>query len=148
MRVRFWVIPFLFVCLLAGQQTPKCDVFLDCDKTAKTQADLNECASHDDASADDELNRTYQELLKRAASDPVAVKKIKASQRAWIAFREAQVAALYPAEDKREYGTVFPMYVNLLRADLTQQRTKMLKEMLKKPVEGDVCAAGYPEPSR
>jgi uncharacterized protein YecT (DUF1311 family) len=148
MRSRLLVIPFVFVCLVAGQQKPKRDVFVKCDKTAKTQADLNECASHDDANADAELNRTYQELLKRADSDPTAVKKIEVSQQAWIAFREAQIAALYPAEDKREYGTVFPMCVNLLRADLTRERTKMLKAMLKKPVEGDACATGYPESSR
>ena len=79
------------------------------------------------------------------ASDPIATKKIEASQQAWITFREAQIAAVYPAEDKREYGSVFPMCVDLLRAELIQQRTKMLKEMLNKPVEGDVCAAGYPE---
>ena len=148
MHARLLVILFVCVCLVAGQQKPKRDVFAECDKTAKTQSDLNVCAIHDDASADNEMNRTYKELLKRAASDPIAVQKIEAAQRAWITFREAQIAALYPAEDKMEYGTVFPMCVNWLRADLTHQRTKMLKDMLKKPVEGDVCAAGYPELSR
>jgi uncharacterized protein YecT (DUF1311 family) len=145
MRARLLVIPFVFVCLAATQQKPKRDAFVECDKTARTQADLNQCASRDDASADEELKRTYQELLKRVASDPIATKKIEASEQAWIAFREAQLAAVYPAEDKREYGSVFPMCVNLLRADLTRERTKMLKEMMRKPVEGDVCTAGYPE---
>ncbi|HZC23062.1 MAG TPA: lysozyme inhibitor LprI family protein [Candidatus Binatia bacterium] len=144
MNARLLVIPFVFICLVSAQQKPKPDVFVECDKTAKTQADLNECASRDDASADEELKRTYQELLKRVASDPIATKKIEASQKAWITFREAQIAAVYPSEDKREYGSVFPMCVNLLRAELIQQRTKMLKEMMKKPVEGDVCADGWP----
>jgi len=148
MRARLLVIPFVIVCVVAGQQKSKRDVFVECDKTAKTQADLNKCAIRDDASANDEMNRAYQELLRRAASDAIAVKKIEASQQAWIAFREAQIDALYPAENKMEYGSAFTMCVNLLRADLTQQRTKMLKEMLKRPVEGDVCATGYPEPSR
>jgi len=145
MGARLFVILFIFVCLVAAQQNPKPDVFVECDKTAKTQADLNECARRDDASADEELKRTYQELLKRVVSDPIATKKIEAAQQAWITFREAQSAAVYPAEDKREYGSVFPMCANLLRADLIRQRTKMLKEMMKKAVEGDVCAAGYPE---
>jgi uncharacterized protein YecT (DUF1311 family) len=148
MRPRLWGIPFLLVCVVAGQQKAKRDVFFDCDKTAKTQAELNDCATRDDTGANDEMNSTYRELLNRAASDPVAVRKIEASQQAWIAFREAQIAALYPAEDKMEYGSGFTMCVNLLRADLTKQRTKMLKGMLKRPVEGDVCATGYPEQSR
>ncbi len=108
---------------------------------------MNDCAIRDDTTANDEMNSTYQQLLKRAASDPIAVKKIEASQQAWIAFREAQIAALYPAEDPMENGSAFTMCVNWLRADLTQQRTKMLKEMLKR-AEGDVCGTGYPEPSR
>jgi uncharacterized protein YecT (DUF1311 family) len=148
MRARLLAVPFLIVSIVAGQQKSKPDVFFECDKTAKSQADLNKCAVSDDKQADDEMNRAYQELLRRAASDEVAVKKIEASQRAWIAFREAQIDALYPAENKMEYGSAFTMCVNLLRADLTQQRIKMLKEMLKRPVEGDVCANGYPEPSR
>jgi uncharacterized protein YecT (DUF1311 family) len=78
MQARLLVIPFVFVCLVAGQQKPKRDVFVKCDKAAKTQADLNECAIHDDASANDEMNRTYKELLKRTASDPIAVQKIQA----------------------------------------------------------------------
>lgn len=93
-------------------------------------------------SADNELNATYQQLLKRAAGNPRAVGKIKAAQRAWLIFRDAQIEAFYPADDKqKEYGTVFPMRADLLLADLTRQRTKMLKEMLNS-VEGDVCRSG------
>lgn len=146
MGARLLVIPFVFACLVAPQQKPKRDAFVECDKTAKTQADLNECASRDGASADEELKRTYQELLKKVASDPIAMKKVEASQQAWVTFREAQIAAVYPAEDTREYGSVFPMCVSLLRSGLNRQRTKMLKEMMKKPAEGDMCVTGYPEP--
>jgi uncharacterized protein YecT (DUF1311 family) len=147
---RYTVTLMLFLPLLSfGQQPSQDKSFADCDKTAKTQADLTECGGSDYKRADDELNRTYQQLLKKAAGDPVAVEKIKASQRAWVAFRDAQIAALYPAEDKqREYGTVFPMCADLALADLTRERTKMLERMLK-PTEGDVCGGGlwYPEPN-
>ncbi len=134
-------IPLLLVSLLAGEQSNK-RTFSDCDQNAKTQADLTQCAGSDLKIVDDELNATYQQLLKKAAANPIAVRKIKTAQRAWVAFRDAQMAAFYPAEDKQgEYGTVFPMCADLLLADLTRQRVKMLKEMLD-PVEGDVCASG------
>jgi len=58
-------------------------------------------------SADDELNKTYQQLLKKATGDPVALQKIRAAQKAWVAFRDAQIAALYPSEDKQQYGSAF-----------------------------------------
>jgi len=143
----------LVLCLglpLFGQQQSPDKKFADCDKIAQTQADLTKCGGEDYKNADVELNRTYQQLLKKAAGDPIAVEKIKASQKAWVAYRDAQIAALYPAEDKqREYGTVFPMCADLALADLTRERTKTLKHMLK-PMEGDVCDGGlwYPEPDR
>ena len=134
-------ITLLFISLLSGQEH-KNESFNDCDRGAKTQAELTECAGNDFKGADDELNATYQQLLKKAMGDAVALRKIKTAQRAWVAFRDAQIEAFYPAEDKqKEYGSVFPMCANLLLADLTRQRTKMLKEMLNS-VEGDVCASG------
>lgn len=131
----------LLVSLLSGEQ-PNKRTFRDCDKNASTQADLNECAGNDLKVADDDLNATYQQLLKKAGGDAVALRKIKTAQRAWVAFRDAQIEAFYPAEDKqKEYGSVFPMCADLLIADLTRERTKMLKEMLHS-VEGDVCTSG------
>jgi len=141
MRFASCAFVLLFVSLLSGEQ-PNKGSFSDGDKNAKTQAELNECAGNDLKHADDELNATYQQLLKKAGNDAVALRKIKAAQRAWVLFRDAQIEAFYPAEDKqKEYGSVFPMCADLLLADLTKERTKMLKEMLNS-VEGDVCASG------
>lgn len=150
MQLRLVIATLFLVPLLIGQQQRQPKTFADCDKTAQTQADLTECASTDYEGADDELNRTYEQLLKKAAGDPIAVQKIRAAQTAWVAFRDAQIAALYPSEDKQmEYGTVFPMCANLALADLTRERTKMLKHMLT-PVEGDVCDGGlsYSDPDQ
>ena len=134
------------LCLSCQEKSLTRRLFSDCDKKANTQADLTECAGNDLKSADDDLNAIYQQLLKKAAGNPVAVGKIKNAQTAWLAFRNAQIEAFYPAEDKqKEYGTVYPMCADLLLADLTRQRTKMLKEMLKEmlnSVEGDVCGSG------
>jgi hypothetical protein len=50
-------LTLLLVPLLNGQKKPH-KTFTDCDKTARTQADLNECGSSDYKSAVDELDRT------------------------------------------------------------------------------------------
>ncbi len=147
MQGRLFAVTLFLVPLLAAHQKPQQKTFVDCDKTAQTQADLTECSSTDYKAADDELDATYQRLLQKAAADRVALQQITSAQKAWIAFRDAQIAALYPAEDKqKEYGTVFPMCANLALADLTRQRTKMLRQMSNR-VEGDVCSSGvlYPE---
>jgi len=133
-----------FVAFVMVAAAPQQKRFEDCSKTARTQRELTTCAGNDYKSADDELNRTYQQLLKKAAGDPVAVQKIRAAQTAWVAFSDAHVAALYPDADKmKEYGSIFPMCVSLALSDLTRQRTRMLKAMLN-PVEGEACAGVAP----
>ena len=66
-----------------------------------------------------------------STSEPEAVAKIKAAERAWIAYRDAYTDAMYPAKDKQtEYGSTYPMEVDLLRAKLTQRQVTALKELL------------------
>jgi len=81
---------------------------------------------------DTELNDIYSTLLSRTAGQPGATAKIKTAERAWIAYRDAYIGAMYPAKDKRaEYGSVYPMEVDLLRAKLTRQQVAALKELLR-----------------
>jgi uncharacterized protein YecT (DUF1311 family) len=102
-----------------------------CNEKAKTQAEMNVCANGEASRVDAELNDVYRKLLSKAASEPEAVAKIKAAERAWIAYRDAYIAAMYPAKDKQaEYGSSYPMEVNLLRAKLTQQQVAALRELL------------------
>jgi len=86
------------------------DKYLACDAGAKSQFEMNACASDEAARNDAELNREYRRLLSMAGTDQRRVTKIKSMQRAWIAFRDAYVDAMYPADDKQaEYGSMFPM---------------------------------------
>jgi uncharacterized protein YecT (DUF1311 family) len=81
-----------------------------CYDSAKTQADLNHCADNEYASADKKLNEVYQQVLKQYATDSAFIAKLKVAQRAWLAFRDAELQALYPAENKpAEYGSAWPM---------------------------------------
>jgi uncharacterized protein YecT (DUF1311 family) len=129
MKHCFCAVVFLASCLSLSQDSPQ---YRTCNKKAVTQLELNSCASDEAKRVDDELNRVYKLLLSTVADDTVATAKIKAAQRAWIAYRNAYIDAMYPAEDKRlEYGSVFPMEEALLRAKLTRQQTDALRDILK-----------------
>jgi uncharacterized protein YecT (DUF1311 family) len=92
---------------------------------------MNACVSDEAARVNAKLNMTYRALLARVASQPEALAKIKAAQRAWIAYRDAYIEATYPAKDKAtEYGSIYPLEVILLRAKLTQRQLAALENML------------------
>ena len=102
-----------------------------CSDKANTQSEMTACASDEAARVDAKLNTTYRALLARVASQPEALAKIKAAERAWIAYRDAYIEATYPAEDKAtEYGSIYPLDVTLLRAKLTRRQVAALEDML------------------
>lgn len=103
--------------------------YSSCIKQANTQTEMNVCANKEAVRADTELNRTYHELLSKATSQPDAVEKIKACERAWITYRDAYMEAMYPAKDKQaEYGSIYSMELDLRRAKVTQQHVNALKD--------------------
>ena len=103
-----------------------------CNEKAKTQIEMNGCASAEATRADKELNKVYAQVLLKSASVPEAAEKAKASQRAWVAYRDAYIEATYPAKDKQtQYGSMYPLDVELLRAKLTQRQTIALQDLLK-----------------
>ena len=137
------VLTCVCACLLlplAGQaQKPEADCF---DK-AITQLDINDCAGKQLADADAELNRVYKAILEKYKKDALFVEKLRAAQRAWLAFRDAEIEAKYPhagEENGRYYGSIFPMCDGLYKAQLTQERTRKLQEWLDGSEEGDVCS--------
>jgi uncharacterized protein YecT (DUF1311 family) len=104
--------------------------YQNCNELAKTQSELNACASEEAVRDEAELNREYRKLLSMAGNDHERAAKIKLMERAWIAFRDAYLDAMYPAKDKQaEYGSMFPMEADMLRAQLTQQQIAALKEL-------------------
>jgi uncharacterized protein YecT (DUF1311 family) len=104
-----------------------------CSDKANTQSEMTACASDEAARVDAKLNTTYRALLARVASQPEPLAKIKAAQRAWIAYRDAYIEATYPAKDKAiEYGSIYPLDVNLLRAKLTRRQVAALEDMLQR----------------
>lgn len=116
------------------------DTPVDC-ANAMTQADMNQCAYLDFEKADKELNRVYKQALaaqveadKEAAEMNEAyvgaVKALKKAQRAWIDYRDGHCDGVgYEAVG----GSMQPMLIEGCRTQLTQARTKELKELIEGP---------------
>ena len=93
---------------------------------------MNNCANEEAKRVNEELNKIYKLLLSKVRSDAVATAKIQAAQRAWITYRDAYINAMYPARDKQsEYGSIFPMEVDLLAAKLTRQQIGALQDIVR-----------------
>ena len=109
-----------------------------------TQSEMNDCAASEAHKADDALNSTYQEVLGRLKSDKTATARIVAAEKAWIAFRDAELAADWPMADGANpnllYGSVHPFCYYNTRTALTLERLKTLSDRMKHEEEGDVCS--------
>ncbi|TDE11261.1 lysozyme inhibitor LprI family protein [Dyadobacter psychrotolerans] len=90
--------------------------------------------------AEKEINTIYQKILREYSSDKAFIKNLKATQRIWIQFRDAEVKARYPNQTSGYYGSVYPECVSNLKTQLTNERIKTLKVWLVGIEEGDVCA--------
>jgi uncharacterized protein YecT (DUF1311 family) len=113
----------------------------ECMETATTQLERNQCATSHLQAAEDELNRVYQAILSKYKDDREFLEKLRNAQRAWLTFRDAELEARFPFEDKQShYGSGYPMCANLFLAQRTQERIKHLREWLEGTEEGDVCA--------
>jgi uncharacterized protein YecT (DUF1311 family) len=127
-RATLWIIAFIVsagASVLYGQ----------------TQGDLDEQACGQFHKADVALNETYSRILKEYAKDQQFVARLKTAQKAWLVFRDAELEALYPKDNKQaEYGTVYPMCHCSELQSLTEERTRQLKRWLDGTREGDVCA--------
>ena len=108
---------------------------VDCNN-AQTQADMNQCAAEDYRKADAAMNAQWAETravliewdkTTGAAKDEGAAKRLLASQRAWLAYRDA-------ACDVEGYsvqgGSMQPLTISSCLADLTTRRTEELKSLV------------------
>ena len=82
---------------------------------AQTQAAMNAQARAQFEKADGELNKTYEALLTKLP-DAASKQKLKESQRAWLAFRDAEAAF---AADQLRGGSMAPTIRYETMAELT-----------------------------
>ncbi len=99
---------------------------------AQTQMEMNEQAKREYDQADRELNKVYQQILKKYSKNYKFIKNLRTAQRLWVEFKIAEVAVKFPeTEDPYlSYGSVFPLcYYNFMR-DITASRTETLRQWI------------------
>jgi|SRR6185369_14730023 len=107
---------------------------------SQTQSELNGKEHKKYLKADGDLNSIYQKILKEYAEDSVFIKNLKASQKLWVQFRDAEMKMKYPDREPGYYGSVQPMCWSIYLTQLTEDRIKTLKQWLDGVEEGDVCS--------
>jgi uncharacterized protein YecT (DUF1311 family) len=113
---------------------------LDDCTNASTQTELNECAHSNALRERQRMDRTLAKVLgERGERERAAV---RAAQRAWQVYADAQIEALYPGcAASLACGSVHSMCRAMALAALVQIRITELEGMLgKSHLEGDVCA--------
>lgn len=115
------------ICIAQQRKKPK-----SCWDTAMTQLAMNECAGSELKAAQTRMAA----LLKKLSVTPD-----DPAQKAWEAYRDAQLEAIYPREGTPGYGSVFPMCFAILKTDLTEGRIRDLKALTRLEKEMYVTAS-------
>lgn len=115
--------------------------FAKCDPSG-TQLEMNACAADEFEKADLKLNEVYKALLKKEAKNVIFIQKLRAAQKAWLAFRDAELEAMYACEEKNQqvcWGSMLPMCYSSYVAKLTRERTQRLQQFLDEGQPADGC---------
>ncbi|MBP5980749.1 MAG: DUF1311 domain-containing protein [Halomonas sp.] len=96
----------------------------ECD-SPKTQMEMTQCSAQAYQAADDELNEAYQTLVGRLENNGSSLEKLRAAQRKWIGFRDAECAF---ESSSVEGGSAQPMVHNACLETLTKARAQRLQE--------------------
>jgi uncharacterized protein YecT (DUF1311 family) len=115
MKNRLRTILFLLTLLLPLAQTH-----------AQSQAEMNREAASSFQKADAQLNKVYAQVMTKLDEEGQA--KLKAAQRAWLAFRDAQAEL---EADSMRGGTGATALRSESATATTLKRTESLKEFLK-----------------
>ena len=115
-------------------------VFIMNASFAQTQADMNKETYAAYQVADKELNDVYREILAAYKSDTAFIYNLRASQRIWIAFRDAELDMKYPEREAGYYGSIHSLCKANYLAKLTRERTVTLRKWLQGAEGGDACS--------
>jgi uncharacterized protein YecT (DUF1311 family) len=138
-----WVIVLVVCAVTSGYAQSAAKKHKPCGDY-DTQSEMNQCAAEEAKAADDALNTTYREFLAKLKGDETATTRAIAAEKAWIAFRDAELASDWPVAKGEnpniQYGSVHPFcYYNEFAA-LTWDRIRVLRGRMKREEEGDVCS--------
>jgi uncharacterized protein YecT (DUF1311 family) len=115
--------------------------YLSIGALSQTQRGSNEDACAGFKQADALLNKNYNQILKQYKNDAAFLRKLRIAQRAWVAYRNAQVEALYPEPNKQTaYGSIYPTCRCVALAKVTTLRAEDLRKWIDGAEEGDTCS--------
>ncbi len=100
---------------------------------SQTQAQMNATAAADYAKVDKELNVVYLQIRKKYAKDTLFIDYMKAAQHRWIDFRDAEFKRYMPQfmQGNTYYGSIYPLERSSFMTEITADRVKTLKKILK-----------------
>lgn len=127
MKQRIAALVLLCACSVYAEDSAfKCN-------PAGNQSELNQCALDEYQTADRKLNDTWKQLMLKFKNDKTAIAKLKAAQKAWLVFRDAEIEATFACDtqDRRCWGSMEPMLRHGELTALTQARTARLQKYLK-----------------
>lgn len=87
-----------------------------------TQKDINRQVCGKMKKADKDVDDLFNNLVKTYNYDPVFVKYLKETQKAWIEYRNARMQAIYPPEYHDSYGSVITSCQCNAQAKLDEER--------------------------
>lgn len=90
---------------------------------AQSQGEMNRTSLRNFEAADKRLNLAYEKII--ATLDAEGKEKLRASERAWITYRDAQ--AIYEADAEARGGSMAPLIRNQCATSLTEARIKELE---------------------
>ncbi|QJE96197.1 lysozyme inhibitor LprI family protein [Luteolibacter luteus] len=111
-------LPLLSAGFIAMALVPVC--------RAQSQQEMNAQAAEAFKKADKELNEVYAKVI--GVLDDEAKERLKKSQRAWVAFRDAE--AEFRADAEARGGSMWPLVHEGVRGKLTKDRVAALREYL------------------
>ncbi len=99
------------------------------------QPEINQCAADDYAAADKKLNLAWQRLLSAHKHEGNINGLLKKAQKAWMAFRDAEVAAMFACDEGASgscFGSMYNTSYHQAMTELTNARTQRLVEYFDK----------------
>ncbi len=113
-----------------------------CYARSQTQYDINTCSQDSARSTRSKLQALFQAVLAKYRDDPHQQARLRAAQRAWTRYRDAEFAAVYPHAGETDYATTAyaPTCTARLNLALMRARIARLRLWLRGGIEGDLCA--------
>lgn len=125
-----WITGLLVLIVMSSAAFAQDDT-LKCNPEG-TQIEMNVCAAEDYQKADKKLNETWKKLMVKFKNDKTATTNLKKAQKAWVAFRDADIEAMFSCAsgDRVCWGSMESMLRSGELQAMTEARTKRLQHYI------------------